>query len=113
MSPTPTVILFDPNKPSAPHRNHPSGNHQHHHVHSDQNDGLQEVPPVEKECKCSYDVLGIDQIHYQDQQSIRKNNKDTAKTKNKSEEQTKLLQKILNKRQKRNTVMRGNHKVIQ
>ena len=43
--------------------------------------------------------MGMDQIHTQNQQSIRTNNEDMPKTKNKPEDQMKLLQKVLHMRQ--------------
>ena len=43
------------------------------------NGNIQQLPPVDKKCKHSYEILGMDQIHIQDQQSVRKNNKDTPK----------------------------------
>ena len=80
--PTPHVLLYDPHQSSTPYHTYPSRNHNHRHILSDQKnrDSLQKVPPVEKECKHSYDVLGMDQIHPQYQQSVSTNNEDTPKT---------------------------------
>ena len=71
---TPPILLPDTNKPSTPHRTHTNCNHHHCNIHSDQNNLSQQVPPMEKESKCSYNVLGMNKIHTQGQQIVSTNN---------------------------------------
>ena len=79
------VIIPDPHQPSTPYHTHPSRNHHHFHIFSDQEniDILQQAPPLDKDFKHSYAVLVIYQIYIQYQQTISTNNKDTPKTKKK------------------------------
>ena len=57
--PTPPVIIPGPLQLSTPYITRPFSNHQHRYIRSDQNNsyGLQQVPPVEKDCKLSYEIF--------------------------------------------------------
>ena len=86
--PTPPVQLLYPHKHSTTYHTHPRRKHHHLHIHSDKKNsyGIQQVLPVNKECRISYGVLGMDKIHPQDRKIGRTNNEDTPKTIKKTED---------------------------
>ena len=77
-SPTLTILPPDHHKPSTPHLTHPTHINHHINICGNQNDSLWQVPYVDKECKRSNDILGIDQIHNQYWQIASTNNEDTS-----------------------------------